>query len=922
MKFRLLFITLFICSFAFAQKGTVSGVLTDKDANNATLPFANAMIKGTNVGTTTDENGKYSFKVDAGNYTIIFSFLGYENVEQNFTIAAGENVTINKGLGSGSYKLEDVVIQATAKSREKETALLLDQKNAVEIKQNIGAQELSRKGVSDVATAISKTTGVTKEEGSGNIFVRGLGDRYNATTMNGLPIPSNDPEKKNMNLENFSTDIIEYISIDKVYSSRLFGDFGGGNVDIISKNYQGKGFFRVEIGTNANTNAIGDKNFKLQKGQDDFGFSDHGIPNNPLRQYNFRTLEKEHKVPFAGNLGLSAGDSYNIGESGKLSLFGTVSLTNEYASKNNASAASSVNPAATGSGNEIGFYGKKFYKYLSYTYGTNTTAMGNIGYKINNNHKVSFNTLFMNSSSQSSEEYYGRDVDANAEEGNGITVRNLYTKNTLFVNQLLGEHKLTDRIVANWGVSHNVIDGEMPDRTTNKLTTNEGKYYVAGQSAADNNHYFQGLTETETAVSAAVDYKIGKTGEGEFKGKITLGYNGKVKARDFQATQFNVKSGNAEIDFNNPDSFYNQQNLAAGLINISTFRGETGIKGALNPQFYTGDQTISSGFANFEYKFGAKFTASLGVRTDRITQDVTWNTSLDPKTRGNNLNKNAFMPNVILKYELNDKQNLRFGFSQTYTLPQFKERALFVYEDINEVHVGNPRLYASDNYNADIKWEMFPKSEELISVTAFGKYIQNPINETTINSATNDISYVNSGDSGYAVGAEVEYRKSIFNIGENNARKLSAGLNASYIYTDQELDSEKVKRETDYEVDFTNTKGKFTGASPLLLNADLTYLQEWNNKDSNISATIAYNYFSDRVYALGTTQRGNQIDEAVGTLDFILKSKFNKNLGLGLAIKNILDPTINRVQANAGGDVNMLSYTKGLNLSLGLNYQF
>jgi hypothetical protein len=77
--------------------------------------------------------------------------------------------------------------------------------------------------VSDVAT--TKTTGITKQEGSGNI-VRGLGDRYNSTTMNGLP-PSNDPEKKNLNLEIFSTDIVEYISIDKVYGS-TYGDFAGG----------------------------------------------------------------------------------------------------------------------------------------------------------------------------------------------------------------------------------------------------------------------------------------------------------------------------------------------------------------------------------------------------------------------------------------------------------------------------------------------------------------------------------------------------------------------------------------------------------------------------------------------------------------------------------------------------------------------
>jgi hypothetical protein len=138
----------------------------------------------------------------------------------------------------------------------------MDQKNAVEIKQSIGSQELARKGVSDVATAVTKTSGITKQEGSGNIFV-GLGDRYNSTTMNGLPIPSNDPEKKNLNLEIFSTDIVEYISIDKVYGGSIYGDFAGGNVDIISKTTKER-VFKI-IGSKVNTNAITEANFKLQK---------------------------------------------------------------------------------------------------------------------------------------------------------------------------------------------------------------------------------------------------------------------------------------------------------------------------------------------------------------------------------------------------------------------------------------------------------------------------------------------------------------------------------------------------------------------------------------------------------------------------------------------------------------------------------
>ncbi|WNM19899.1 TonB-dependent receptor [Flavobacterium capsici] len=917
MKLKFLLITLFFSVLSIAQtKGTVTGVITDKDLQNETLPFANVVVKGTNIAVSTDVEGKYSFTIEAGNYTIEFSFLGYESVTKTVQVKAGETVTLNLALGSGSYTLQDVVIQNNT-NRAKESALLLDQKNAVEMKQAIGAQELSRKGVSDVANAVVKTTGITKQEGSGNIFVRGLGDRYNSTTMNGLPIPSNDPEKKNLNLEIFSTDILEYVSIDKVYNSKLYGDFAGGNVDIVSKDYKGSGFLKFEFGSSVNTNAINDDDFSLLKGYNGFGFDNRAIPNNGLTQYNFKSLQLENTNPIAGTFGISGGKSFNIGEEGKLSLFATASFGNNYSSKADGTAKGGVNGNAS-------LINKNFEKYTSISFNTNTTAMVNLGYKINAANKLEFNSVLINTSSLSKEEFTGYVADL-ANDGNGFIRRNKFEKNTLLINQLLGEHKLSKRTIANWGLSYNTIKGDMPDRTQNTLNKNDNGYVINSQSAPNNHRYFQNLTENEMAATASVDYKFKKVDETEYKGKLTLGYNGRFKTRDFEATQFNFKAlngfTNTVVDPNNLDAFYNQENFTNGYFQVATFRGTAEVPNALKPQTYNGEQIIQGGFLNTEYKF-SKLTAVLGLRGEYIFQKVKWNTQLDPTGGKDEFDKIAFLPSLTLKYELTEKQNLRFGFSKTYTLPQFKERALFVYEDVTEVKVGNPDLYASDDYNFDLKWEFFPEKEEVISVTAFGKYIQNPMNEVTIASSTNDISYINTGDFGYVAGGEFEVRKSLLNIDTENSKKLTAGLNVSYLYTQQDLSTNKVIKETDYNVAFNTDSDKFTGASDLLLNGDISFLNEWNKKESNLTSTLSYTYFSDRVYALGTNDRGNLVDKAFGSLDLILKSKLNKNFGLGLVAKNLLDPTINRVQENKNGDVNVLSYKKGINLSLTLSYQF
>ena len=282
------------------------------------------------------------------------------------------------------------------------------------------------------------------------------------------------------------------------------------------------------------------------------------------------------------------------------------------------------------------------------------------------------------------------------------------------------------------------------------------------------------------------------------------------------------------------------------------------------------------------------------------------------------------MPNAALKYELTDKQNLKFAGSKSYTLPQFKERAPFLYEDVVGSKFGNPDLYASTNYNADLRWEFFPKSGEVFSVTGFGKLIQNPINETIVASATNDISWVNSGEKATVFGVEVEVRKTVFDNKKkledvSLANKLTAGFNGAFMNSDQDFDKQKVTDETNLNVNFTNTGGKLSGASDIILNADVSYFKEFS-KNGNILVTVAANYFSDRVYAIGSAGKGDIIDESLATLDFILKSKLTKRFSAGISVKNILDQEVKRFQDNDSGKVAIKGFQKGINASVSLKY--
>lgn len=912
MKLKFLIITLFICSIGLAQtKGTVSGTLTDKEANNATLPFANAVIKGTTIGVTTDENGKYSISIEPGTYTIVFSFLGYENAEESFTIAAGETKTINKELGSGAYTLQDVVVQQQVISREKESALLLDQKNAVSITQSIGAQELSRKGVSDAAGAVTKVTGISKQEGNSGIFVRGLGDRYNSTTLNGLPLPSNEPTNKNVALDIFSTDVIQSVGVSKTYYPDIYGDVGGANINIVSKEHTGKGKLNVEVGSGINNNAFG-SDFRVADGIEKSGFYKVTKPDN-INMYQFKNkwVPNTESQPVDINFGISGGTSFNIGEQSKLSLFATGSFENGYSLKEG---------SQRNVGNKNDNIIEDYYKVEKFGYETKTTGMVNLAYKINPNHTIKFNSVFVNSSKSDVNEY-----DFFNENGSPSFTRQTITEqNKLFVNQLLGTHKITDRLTAEWGGSFANVKSDMPDRITNTLVEGATGMVFNTNTATLNNRYFQGLEEKETAAKAVFSYKLFK-GEGDaYKAKLSAGYNGKMKTRDFEATQYNFRvNGAVNTSANTIDDFLNPDNQSLSTTEANTFKIQTARNaGSLKPFTYTADLDVHSGFVNYEHSPSEKFTYTIGVRAEKVLQEMEWATNISlPNVdfEDAKIDELYILPVITAKYGLTEKQNLRFAASKTYTLPQFIEKAPFRFEVVGESTVGNAFIKPSENYNFDIKWEMFPSNDELFTVTAFGKYIIDPISKTRLNSALNDNTFVNAGDNAVVFGAEFEVRKNIWKV--EDKQNLSAGLNFTYMHSEQKLDSEKVAEETNntISVSFNDTKDGLQGASPLLVNADISY-----RIDSGIfkpTISLVGNYFHDRIYSLGNIQTGgNVMEKGIPTLNFISSASIGEHLNISLHVKNLLDSKIERYQENTEGDITTYSYKTGLDFSLGIKY--
>ncbi|MHA3786959.1 TonB-dependent receptor [Flavobacterium hauense] len=927
MKLKFLLIALFIVTLGFAQnKGTITGTITDKNMTDETLPFSSVVVKGTSVSANADENGVYSLSVNEGTHTLIFNFLGYHNAEVQVSVKAGETKVVNQALESTSVQLADVVIEKVV-NREKESALMAEQQNAVEMKQAIGAQELSRKGISDAAAAVIKTSGVAKSDDVNNVFVRGLGDRYNSTTLNGLPLPSEDPVYKNISLEFFGSSIIKNININKTFSADLYGDNAGANIDIASKEVDKRSYFTAGVGTGYNTNALGASNFLVADGAYNyFGFLENGndVPLNNLKSYDFKTsfapLQKSNTVN--SNFNIAAGGKFDLGEEKTLSVFAVAQNSSDFVYKEGQTA--SVNPQG-GYGMDMDFE-KSEYKATQ-------AVLGNVKYKYGNQRSIAYNALYIHDSKQSVGDYSGfsKNINDNNDANNSFIRRQQLNNNNLFVNQLLGEYRFNDKIKANASVAYNMIRSSEPDRRTNSYDydyngTNGNGYTVASNSAGLNNRFYSTLEENDIAGKLEGEYTFNP--ESNLKKILTVGFNIRSTDRTFNFTQINYDFNNpVAIDINNPDAVFNQENLTLGKNNggfdLVTGRGKQA--NALDPFYYLADRQIVSGYAQMAYPFSEKLTVQAGVRFEKVNQTIDWDTNLSSSVNNlaidpSKIDKNYFLPSLNMKYSINEKNALRFAASQTYTLPQFKETAAFLYEDINFSEMGNPDLLPSTNYNVDLKYDWYLSDNEVISIGGLYKYIQDPISRMRILSAANDLSYVNT-EKAFVAGAEVEVRKNIFRMGSDLRKKdLTFGLNASYLYTEQVQNDATTDK---YTVQFTHDKGRMQGASPLLINTDISY--NVSDDKTALLSTLVFSYFSDKVYSVGTNSNENIIEKSVPGLDFINKFDIkDSNIQLSLGVKNILNPRYRLTQDTSlnGTTTETIvnNYRKGVFLSFGINW--
>lgn len=875
------------------DKVNVLGYVKDKKTMEPLIGASVALV-GTTIGTITDEEGNFMLRnVKDGTYDIEVSYIGYQTiVRKSIHISPDSVVVLNTEMEEEPAQLHDIVIVAKV-SKETETATLQNQKRSVTAVQTIGSKELSRKGVSDAQAAVTKVSGISQQEGVKNVFVRGLGDRYNSTTLNGFPIPSEDPEYKNIALDFFATDMIQAIDVNKAFTGHGVSDVGGAHIDILSKELNAKREFSIGVSGGLNTKTVGADFLKLD-GVNAFGFSNNTYPSDNLMQYSFKN-KLDPSVSHAQidqSYSLSAGRKFDVAGN-PLSLFLIATHSKDYSyyeeEVRNSTTSGRISQDQTGKKSNVS---------------TSQLVLANADYKLLGKHDLGYNFMMVHASTSSVGDYTGMNSDfETSDDYTGFMRRQQTNDNLLFVNQFSTRWQLTDKLDFDAGAAYNHIKGLEPDRRINHLV-NETEGYLPQKGTGIQQRYFSELKEKDWNARAGLAYKLpDRFNKGN--SEITLGYRGRFVDDDFVATEYDL-SANRQPVFNlddiHFDEYFTQEHLDEGYFRMDKNTDSYGVK-----------KTIHTAFLEATYQFTSKFIADLGLKYDDVLMKVDYNVNRGG-TRGNSeIDKSYFLPSLNLRYNFNDEHSLRLGASKTYTLPQAKEISPFRYTGVSFNSQGNQNLKPSDNYNIDLKWDYYISPSEILTVTGFYKYIKNPISRIEIASAGGYLTYDNIADHATVAGIEVEFRKNLFArpLATGGLNRLSIGVNGSYIYTHA-----KVPLATD------PSGSQLEGAAPWIVNVDLSHHLTAGKR--TFINTLVFNYFSDRVYTIGTEGYQDTMEKGVPTLDFISSAKLNSFLTLSFKARNLLNSVhqLTREPSTEGQEVVLSKYRKGRDFSLGLTASF
>lgn len=882
------FILLLVLSTMTAMAGNIKGTVLDKQTKEP-LTGATIQITGTAQGVVADIDGNYTLNVNDGTYTITVRYIGYKDILLN-SIKVKAETLLNFEMESDAQALGEVSVVAK-KNLEGERALQMERQKATLAIENLGAKEMSIKGISNVEEGVKKITGISIAS-AGQLIVRGLGDRYSTTTLNGLPIASPNPDNKLIPLDIFPASTVQNITVSKVYDASAFADYSGAHIDISTKENVGSDFLSISFNAGGKFNTLGKDFYRMDRDGSlfktpsldqkliDMSLTDFEeyARHNRLFNTSFQVSKKTALPEFGGNIGF--GKRFTLGGN-EVSVLGSIGVSNDLQTMDNASIRT-----LEATGNTL-----NEFNYDSYSNELKIAALGNLGYSFRTSDHIGYTFFY----ARNAIDTYMRREGVDYEDHHLIGSNNVTHIYSLQNHQVNGKHYFGKQWDLNWSGSYSKTSSDEPDRRQVMFIREDDQIKLFKLNRQETMRYFGSLNEDEWVGDLTASYRFGDNN------KLQAGFTYKDKNRDYMGTRFyyNLNKLNPTItDIYDTDSFLNMENVENGSITIDRKKQPK--------DSYTAGNSIYAGYIATEYYPVAPLLVNLGVRYEISKQWVDYYTD-GGKAERSELNKNDLFPSLNMKYQMNEKNSLRFAFSRTVTRPSFIEMAPFLYqESYGSAQIrGNADLQNGYNYNIDLRYELFEKNGDMLSITAYYKHLKAPIERVQTLSGGSAVHSFCNADNGMATGVEIEFRKEI-------VKDLRFGVNGSYMYTNVKLPEGGA---------YTNSQRALQGASPYLANADLTYSPAFSN-DRQLSVALLYNLQGPRIHSVGISGLGDIKQQPVHTLNFTGSYRFNRRFAVKLQVNDLLNQDILFKQEvpTTGDKVEVERFRKGTGFEVGFSY--
>lgn len=923
-------------TIAFSQ-GMIKGKVVSSESAEE-LIGATVFLKGTSIGAVVDFEGNYLIKnVPVGKQTVICSYISFNSDSIEVNVADKQVVMHNFSLQNSSVALSDFVVEAKAVRSSENYMLKVKQKSAT-VMEGITAQEITKRGDNDVASAAKRVTGVTIEGGK-YVYVRGLSDRYSKTTLNGAEIPGLDPNKNAVELDLFPTNMIENMTVVKSFSPDLPGSFTGGLLNIETKDFPEKFTLQFSAGVSYNTFSSFNDQFLSHGGASSelFGKDDGGrdIPepiltggvpplfvNNAQLETVTKSFSKEmegvetpssinqryslsvgnQKTVFGNTLGFVAGLSYSRefvhkqqnAFSGRYSLTGSVDEVEELITQQELNDTKSQEEVLMG-------------------------ALGNLSYKIGKNNKLSL--TYVRNQSGTKETTFQEGIFPKEDQGLHYQTRSLsYQERQLTSYQLKGDHYIEGlkKLKIDWLTAYSTSSQYTPDQRyfSNDYTVstdNDTAYSINASAYPAPARFYRYLDQSTFDAKMNLEFtlfeKDGKSSKIKFGGAYLY------QDRTLSEFRYNYRKQGASMFTGSVVDYLADENMTlpspGNPVSQYIYMEDASEK----RNNYVGEQIITAGYLMGDVWATKKLRVIGGARLE--TTYIT-SVSADETQQAGLLESVDILPAINTSYALSPKTNLRAAYSRTLARPTFREISGFASYDFaaNWIIIGNPELDRTLVDNFDLRFELFPNLGELVSFGVFYKNFTNPIEFVFNTQAQNDELTWRNVENGKLYGVEVEVKKQLKFI-SNDKQQFNIGGNFSLITSKVDIDKQQLELIRAQDPSAASTREMY-GQSPYIVNAFLGY----NNDSLGLSVNLNYNVAGEKITLVVVDATPNVKAQPVHQLNVNLTKTLGDHFKLRISASNLLNPIVKQTQVYKDVEYTFNSYQLGRTYGVSLSYLF